>query len=137
MALTELNKYTYRGEFLFYPNSQLSKICNAPYQHGGLYLIYAEKEDFRKLVYIGISGRTNKLTGKLIARKDGLGGRIVKGKRDGKPRKYFWIEQMLIHQLDKLRIVWFVVHNEEDFYDCPESLERQLIEKYEPIWNRR
>jgi hypothetical protein len=137
MFIEELEKYTNCGEFTFITSDRLSQVCNAPYKYGGLYLIYANKKGISELVYIGISGRINKITGNLISRQDGLGGRIVKGKRDGEQRKDFWIREMLENQIESLRICWLVVHDEDKFQDCPEILERKLIAKYKPRWNRK
>jgi hypothetical protein len=134
--MIELEKYSNCGDFRFGPDDRLSEVCNAPNKYGGLYLIYAKKTNDMELVYIGISGRLDKLTKKLIARKDGIKGRIVKGKRDGELRKDYWVREMLKGQIDWLQIFWFVVHDENTFQDCPKTLEKRLINKYSPLWNR-
>jgi hypothetical protein len=135
--MTELSKYSNCGRFRFTTRDRLSQVCDAPEQYGGIYLVYALKNNLSELVYIGISGRLDKVTGELVARKDGIKGRIVKGKRDGEPRKNFWIREMLREQIEALEICWYVVHDENLFQDCPETFERELINKYKPPWNRR
>ena len=135
--MKELLKYTLRGEFFFTSIDRLSIVCNAPEKYGGLYIVYAIKKDVSELIYIGISGRLDKQLGKLIARKDGIKGRIVKGKRDGELRGDFWIREMLKEQIEALKICWYVVHDESKFQDCPETLERILIDKFKPRWNRK
>tara|TARA_R100000935_G_C2796548_1_gene148413 strand:+ start:269 stop:688 length:420 start_codon:yes stop_codon:yes gene_type:complete len=139
--MIELEKYSKQDSFYFAPGVRLSQVCNAPgrkYKYGGIYLLYAIKDDQEiELVYIGISGKLDKSTRELIPRRDGIKGRIVKGKRDGEPRKNYWFRQMEIEGFDALRICWYVVHDNEVFKDCPETLERKLITKYKPRWNRR
>jgi hypothetical protein len=135
--MNELLKYTNSGKFSYRASDILSKVCNAPENgYGGIYVIYSLKGNQRELVYIGISGRIDKITGKLVARKDGIRGRIVKGKRDGKPRKDFWLDEMKINRIESLEINWFVVHDENSVNDCPATLEDVLIKKYRPRWNR-
>ncbi len=112
-------------------------LLNKKFKYGGIYLIYAVKGENQELVYIGISGRIDRLTNALIPRKDGIKGRIVNGKRDGEPRKNYWIREMLNENIDSLKICWYVVHDNNCVQDCPETLERILIEKYKPRWNRK
>jgi len=138
--LSQFAKYSISGEFSFSTDDSISSVCNAPrgqLQFGGIYLIYAVKsEGDPELIYVGISGRVDKKTGKLVSRKDGINGRIVNGKRDGELRKNFWKREM--HKENILRLVfkWYVVHDNGLFQDCPEKLEKQLIVKYQPRWNR-
>ena len=75
--------------------------------------------------------------GKFKVRVDGLRGRLVHGKRDGKPRKSFWLRQMIAGQFDNLLIFWYVTCTPEGVGDFPELIERQLIKKYQPAWNRQ
>jgi hypothetical protein len=138
--MTELDKYSKRGQFYFATTDRLSQVCDAPdkkFRYGGIYLVYTIKMNVHDLVYIGISGKLDKLTGELIPRKDGIKGRIVNGKRDGEPRKDYWIREMLKEGVDALKICWYVVHDNDSFQDCPETLERKLIDIYKPRWNRR
>lgn len=138
--MDRLNKYSKSGSFYFTVNDRLSKVCNAPDEtckYGGLYVIYAIKKNVAELVYIGISGRIDKVTGKLMPRKDGIRGRIVNGKRDGKLRREFWLRQIQLEKIDALKIDWYVVHDQETFQDNPEIIEKTLIAKYNPLWNKR
>src|SRR5690606_23813547 len=75
--IQELEKYQLKGSFIFKQTSRLSEVCNIPTQSdlAGLYLFY--DNDTNELLYVGISGRTNK-DGILIFRKDGLRGRFLK-----------------------------------------------------------
>ena len=138
--MNELNKYKKKGYFNFKPTDRISQVCNAPgegFNYGGIYIIHSIKEGQKsELVYIGISGRIDKKTGSLIARQDGIKGRIVRGKRDGEPRKNYWIRMMRSQGIDKLKISWYVVHDNDQFRDTPSQIERRLIKKYQPAWNR-
>lgn len=77
--IQDLEKYQLKGSFVFKQNSKLSEVCTIPILNdlAGLYLFY--DEDTNELLYVGISGRTNK-EGTIVFRKDGLRGRFLKGK---------------------------------------------------------
>lgn len=130
-----LEKYKDSGKFFFRANDNLNEVCSAPRNKAGIYIIYAIKKGERRLVYIGQSGRVKK-DGELFIRQDGIKGRIVRGKRNGRPRKEFWIEEIYNQELEALEFNWFVTHNDQ-FVDCPLALERSLINDYKPIWNRK
>ena len=72
----------------------------------------------------------------MIPRKDGIKGRIVNGKRDGKPRKNYWLREMDIENIERLKFYWYVVHDNDSFQDSPEAIEKELIDIYKPRWNR-
>lgn len=135
--LKELEKYSNWGQFMFTTTDSLSKVCNAPDKYGGLYLIYAIRNNTSELLYVGISGRVERLSGKLIARKDGIRGRIVNGKRDGQLRRNFWLREMNQEKFEALNIYWYVINDENTFLDCPETLEKVIKNKYKPRWNRK
>ena len=135
--IKELHKYSYNGYFPFTLNTVLSTACTAPSRHGGIYIIYAQKGDILELMYIGRSGSFNKAMDKFVPRKDGIKGRIVRGKRDKEQRKTFWVGEMQKNQIDVLHFYWFVTYDGEAFLDIPEQIETQLIKKYSPIWNRK
>ena len=137
VQMTELSKYTNSGKFNFTATDILSKVCDAPEKHGGVYVIYAIKKDLRELIYVGISGRIDKQSGNFIPRADGIKGRIVKGKRDGESRKNFWIREMINENIDALEINWFVTYDEDKFKDCPAKIESNLIKQFRPRWNRK
>ena len=130
-----LKKYKESGKFIFRPEENLTSVCNAPTNKAGIYLIYAIKKGEPKLVYIGQSGRVKK-DGELFIRQDGIKGRIVRGKRNGRPRKEFWLEEIYNQDLEALEFNWFVTHNEV-YVDCPFELEKKLIKIHRPIWNRK
>lgn len=130
-----LEKYKESGKFIFRAEDNLTSVCNAPKNKAGVYFIYAIKKGERRLVYIGQSGRVKK-DGELFIRQDGIKGRIGRGKRNGRPRKEFWLEEIYSQELEALEFNWFVTHNDQ-FVDCPLALERSFINDYKPIWNRK
>ena len=84
-----LEKYKEKGVFEYLQNDNLSSCCNAPKENSGIYLIYSDTVSLANLIYIGISGREGS-NGEIIHRKDGLSGRIVKGKQFGELRRNSW-----------------------------------------------
>jgi hypothetical protein len=74
--------------------------------------------------------------GNFKVRKDGLKGRLVNGKRDGEPRSAFWLRKMESEQLDGLLIFWYITCNPEGIGEVPVRIEKQLVKKYRPAWNR-
>lgn len=137
--LEELNSYTQTGHFLFSPKDSLKRVCNAPTNKSGVYLIYALKSGQSELVYIGCSGR-KKSDGSIFVHKAGLGGlkdRLVNGKQFGKTRRISWQIRMSEESIDKLKIHWYVTHN-ADFTHCPKEVEKFLLLKHAqlPKWNQ-
>ena len=135
-----LEKYKERGEFQFCCDNNLSSCCNAPRHSSGIYLIFANELILQNLIYIGISGRQG-TQNEIIHRKDGLGGRIVKGKQFGEPRRNSWSKKMNEDGIKKIIVQWYVTHGKfnEDF---PRPLENKLLnmvlkkERKLPIWNK-
>lgn len=133
----ELNKYNHTDHFFFKPNDNLGRVCNAPTNRSGVYIIYALKGGRIELVYIGRSGEV-KPDGSLFIRKAGLGGlkdRLVNGKQFGAARRISWKTKMLAEKIEGLDIYWYATHNDK-FVDCPRILEHQLLQKHLDIYGR-
>ncbi|RYY37446.1 MAG: hypothetical protein EOP46_02585 [Sphingobacteriaceae bacterium] len=140
----ELDKYTERGHFILKQTDVLSKVCNAPSNKSGVYLVYALKKSRVGLIYIGCSGK-KKDDGSIFIRKAGLGGmkdRLINGHQFGKiPRRISWISSIKEQQIDALDIYWYATHN-TIFLDCPRAVEKTLLNNYYnlygclPIWNK-
>lgn len=54
----------------------------------------------------------------------------------GNPDKIL-TREMLEDQIEALRICWYVLHVESEYQDFPQKIERQLIKKFNPCWNRK
>ena len=133
----ELYKYKQNDHFFFKPTDNLGKVCNAPTDKSGVYVIYALKGGRIELIYIGRSGEV-KSDGLLFIRKAGLGGlkdRLVNGKQFGEPRRNSWKQKMVDEKIEALDIYWYVTHNEK-FIDCPRILENKLLQKHLDIYGR-
>lgn len=136
-----LEKYKEKGSFEFSDNDNLSRCCNAPNHSSGIYLIYSDGVSLENLIYIGISGRSGS-DGEIIHRKDGLGGRIVKGKQFGEPRRNSWSKKMKKDCFDKIIVEWFVTFGNYN-NDFPRPIENKLLQVLLlkngqlPIWNKK
>jgi hypothetical protein len=131
----ELSKYEETGHFFLTRKNSLRKVCNAPTDKSGVFIVYALVNGRVVLAYIGRSGEV-KSDGSLLIRKSGLGGlkdSIVNGTFFGEPRHIGWKKEMKREKMDALDIYWYVTHNEE-YIDCPKCLERQLIQSYIEIY---
>ena len=139
MMFDELHKYETNNHFFFKSDDSLEKVCNAPKNGSGVYLIYALAHGKIELVYIDSSGKMQK-SGNLKHRKGGLFDRIVNGKQFDQKRRISWPEKMKKEQIEALDIYWFVTFNNE-IKDIPAYTEAILIQKhfdlYEtlPRWN--
>lgn len=139
--MERLKKYKRTGSFRFYSGDKPADCfieCNVPKDGGGIYTIYGIKNGKEELVYIGSSGIL--VDGQVTLRKDGgMWGRIVRGRYKYKgaekkvTRYVFWSDMQSKEEFESLIIKWFAVDN--IYQDCPESVERSLIEKYQPRWN--
>ena len=136
-----LEKYKNTGSFDFYQSDSLSKVCNAPTDKSGVYIVWnATDQKDMKLLYIGRSGK--KENGVIVHRKAGLGGikdRLVNGHQFGKnPRKRIWPDIMVKNNISRLHIEWY---NTEE--DDPVEIERELISEvlkirgFLPEWNNQ
>lgn len=74
---------------------------------------------------IGISGRQGS-QGEIIHRKDGLGGRIIKGKQFGEPRRNSWSRKMNEDGFRKIIVQWYVTHGKFN-EDLPRPIEKKLL----------
>ena len=141
---SELDKYEQNDHFFLRPEDNLAKVCNAPADKSGVYIVYALKGGRIELIYIGRSGKLNK-DGSMFIRKAGLGGmkdRIVNGHQFGKtPRRISWIMQLQLEKIEALDIYWYATHNEK-YTDNPVVVERTLLDIHcevygqLPKWNK-
>lgn len=126
--IENLENYQLKGSFVFNQTSILSEVCNIPKINdlAGLYLFYDGNSN--ELIYVGISGRTNK-EGNIVFRKDGLRGRFLKGKQFGDFRR------------NSLKIKWYGTYHSECF-DHPRTLEISILKAFLeknnrlPRWNK-
>lgn len=138
---TYLEKYKIQGSFEFSVYDNLNSSCNTPKHSSGLYIIYKEKVSLDNLIYIGISGRVDE-NGNIIHRKDGLGGRITRGKQFGEARRNSWPKKMQSEGISKIIVQWFITHGEFNS-DDPRVLEQKLLALYLahkgelPNWNMK
>lgn len=138
---TYLEKFKEKGQFEYCPTDRLSQVCNAPNHSSGIYLISKNEIELNNLIYIGISGREGS-NGEIIHRKDGIGGRIIKGKQFGEPRRKSWARKMAEENIEKLHVQWFITYgrfNEQ----YPRQIEQKLLtilldqKGCLPIWNKQ
>lgn len=135
--LDELSKYKRNNHFFFTPAVDLGKVCNAPSDKSGVYIIYALKGGRIELIYIGRSGKVLP-DGSMFIRKAGLGGlkdRLVNGKQFGEPRRISWKKRLLAEKIEALDVYWFVTHN-KTYIDCPRIIENNLLKRHMDIYGR-
>ena len=135
----ELKEYKSTDHFFFDGDEPLGKVCNAPKNGSGVYVVYALTKGKIKVIYIGSSGKMQK-NGKMKHHTGGLYDRIVNGKQFDKPRRVSWLEKLTDDQIDALDIYWYETINTET-NDIPAYTEAILIQKYYetygclPDWN--
>lgn len=140
----ELQNYS-SGHFFFKPTEKLISVCNAPTDKAGIYVVYALSQGRKELVYVGRSGKKRK-DGGIQVRIAGCGGikdRIVNGKHFNRvARRRSWPLQMLLERIEMLAVHWYVTYDDHHC-DCPEDVERLLLEEHKhlygrlPRWNKR
>lgn len=139
-VISALQDFAKKGKFLFHQNSSLSAVCNIPEinDYSGIYLFYDNNSN--ELLYIGISGREIN-NGEIQHRKDGLRGRLVKGKQFGDFRRKTLSEQMKKENISTLRIEWFVTYGFKEKV-IPRKIEILLLNlflsenNHLPRWNK-
>lgn len=120
-----LTKYKTQGHFFLQPEQDLQKVCNAPADTSGVYVIYALKKGRVELVYIGHAATA-------------LHDDIINGQQFGKtPAHVAWKKQMARENIEALNIYWYVTHE-----DKPDVLKRSLLKQHQdifgasPKWNK-
>jgi len=137
-----LDKFSYKGSFSFKSTDSLSKVCNAPRDKNGVYLLYRTTDIEKELIYIGISGMLQP-DGSVKTRKGGMRDRIINGKQfeARKTRRNAWPDKMKEDLIEEIFIDWYVTINDEIFY-VPRDIEKMLLERYLhlhkrlPVWNK-
>lgn len=130
--IDELNKYKTSDHFFFDSGGSLGKVCNAPKNESGVYLIYTLAHGSVEFVYIGTSGKMVS-TGETLQRKEGLYDRIVNGKQFGQKRTESWPKKLKEDEIDALDIYWFVTFDKKT-QDIPSFVEATLLQKYYNIY---
>lgn len=128
--------FDHNDNFFFSAKDDLSKVCNAPKDSVGVYIVYELKEGRIELVYVGSSGQLLN-NGTMKVRKGGLYDRIVNGKQTGtnEPRKTFWKQKLIDEGIDALDIYWFVTFN-EDHKEIPAFVEAQVLQEHFELFDR-
>jgi len=136
----EDSRYKINNHFFFSNEDDLAKVCNAPKDGSGVYIIYALARGKIELVYIGSSGKMQH-DGRMKSRKGGLYDRIVNGKQFGEARKIAWAKKLEKENIDALDIYWYETYNRHD-QDIPAYAEGKLLQEYFdmygrlPTWNK-
>ena len=135
MEFAELKKYKINGIFSYEPHESLKERCNAPYDNSGVYLIYKVVQGEEKLIYIGSSGLRNK-EGNLKHRNGGMNDRLVNGYHPNRfgelkriKRHKAFPKQMLVENIEKIKIYWWVTYDGE-FSNFPTDVEARLKNLY-------
>ena len=134
----ELTKYQIQNHFSFSKDDVLGKVCNAPKDKSGIYIVFAIINETPELVYIGSSGKMRK-NGSIKHRNGGLFNRIVEGKQFGKKRKLSWKNKLIEDNIESLDIHWYDTFTNDR--EIPLYVEGLIIQKYFtvhnclPIWN--
>ena len=128
----ELKKYKNNNHFFFDGDEPLGKVCNAPKNASGVYVVYALRKGKVRIIYIGSSGKMQQ-NGKMKHRAGGLYDRIVNGKQFDKPRRMSWLEKLTDEQIDALDIYWYETINGKT-NDIPAYTEAILIQKHYEIY---
>ena|SRR5690554_1174202 len=136
----ELEEYESNGHFFFEENDELGKVCNAPKNGIGIYIVYALKNGKIELIYIGSSGKIYQ-NGTKKVRKGGMYDRIVNGKQFDEHIKISWKEKLKTEKIEALDIYWYETFN-KIHGDIPATIEGIIMQRHFeifgtlPKWNK-
>ena len=136
----ELEKYESNGHFFFRENDELGKVCNAPRNGIGIYIVYALKNGKIELIYIGSLGEIYE-NGTKKVHKGGMYDRLVNGKQFDKPRKISWKEKLKLEKIEALDIYWYETFD-KNHADIPSTIEGIIMQRHFdifgtlPKWNK-
>lgn len=134
---SELEKYKEKDHFFMMPGTNLKKVCNAPADKSGVFIVYTLKKGRIDMVYIGRSEELM-LEGKIFVNKDGLGGLkdiLINGEQFGKPRHESWPEILKKESIEGLDIYWYVTHNDK-IQDFPKKIQKKLLQVFQSVYSR-
>ena len=135
----ELEQYELNGYFFLNFNDNMLKVCNAPKEGVGVYVVYALKDGEIDLVYIGSAGIIRQ-DGAILYKIGSLYHSLVYDNQFGKPGEVSWKEKMKKENIETLNFYWFVTMD-EDHYDIPSVAAGITMQKYLnlygnlPRWN--
>lgn len=136
----ELSKYKSTNHFFFNSEDDLSKVCNAPKNGVGVFLVYALKNGRIELVYIGASGKLLQ-NGNLNERIGGINDTIVNGKQFEVERRKSWKSIVEYNKIEALDVYWYETFDQENF-DIPNTIKGLMLQKFFdiygtlPKWNK-
>lgn len=130
----ELEKYESNGHFFFSVHDELGKVCDAPKNGLGVYIVYALKNGKIELIYIGSSGKVYQNGSKKI-RKGGIYDRLVNGKQFDKPRKISWKEKLIAENIEALDVYWYETFDESNS-DIPATIEGLIMQRHFYVYGR-
>jgi len=135
----ELEKYKSNGHFFFSEGDDLAKVCNAPKNGIGIYIIYALKGGKIELIFIGSAGKI-KQDGTQKALVGGICDQLINGKLFGGSRKLTLKEHIKHKNIDALDIYWYETFDKKNT-DIPAFVEGTIMQRYFdlneqlPEWN--
>lgn len=137
----ELDKYKKNDHFFLTSEVNLKKVCNAPKDKSGIFLVYELKYGRIELVYIGTSSILN-YDGETNANETNLYNTIVNGIQFDAPRHWSWKQKIIDEKIDAFDVYWYVTIDDK-FKDSPLLVETKILKthfkiysKY-PRWNRK
>jgi hypothetical protein len=136
----ELKKFKKTSSFTLTQNDNLELVCNAPQEGSGVFLVFQIEEENSQLIMVGSTG-TIQNDGTLKSKNGGLYDKIVNGHQFAKTaRKYTWLSQMKLEEINKLEVFWFETFNEKT-KSIPTFVEGQVLQLFLdengtlPKWN--
>jgi len=119
----ELNKYKQTGHFFLKPTEALTKVCNAPADKGGVYIIFALKNGRIELVKIGCSNLGEDIKEQII-------------------KEQLFLKSMFRQErIEALDIYWYITQTDKSI-DNPSTVMGKVIKTHkaiygnEPRWNK-
>jgi hypothetical protein len=119
----ELKRYKETDHFFLKPSDILMKVCNAPENKSGVYIIFALKNGRIELVQIGCS-----------AENEGIRDQIIK-------EQLFLKSKLKQENIEDLDIYWYVTQTSKSIND-PRKIKDQVLKTHQgiygqaPRWNR-
>ncbi len=131
-----LEKYQNKDHFFFRPDSDLEKVCNAPKDKNGVFVVYELSKGRIELVYIGFSGKVNS-DGTINKDNSSLFDTIVnETDSNGVPRKVYWKKRLIRERIDALDIYWYVT-SDNKYNDIPAFVQNDLVQFYIELYGKR
>jgi len=134
-----VSKYNQKDEYSYRIGDNFNKVCNAPKQDGGVYIVSSISDNRENVIYIGASGKMLQ-NGTFKVRDGGMRYRLINGTANDDhgvvvKRKKLWNKNMEKMKITEIKIRWWITFDEQN-QNISTCVEGRLIQAFYDIYGK-